>query len=94
MATFNEIVDNIEDQIRLNLSTGELNLKIIAYSLMDLGKDLWVYFSMSFKNRSELNAILNLHTVKIRVTEEFIVENHVSSVKDDFIQIHLKWEVK
>lgn len=94
MATFNEIVDNIENQIKSNLSTGELNLKIIAYSLMDLGKDLWVYFSMCFKNRSELSTIVNLHTVKIRVTEEFIVENHVSSVKDDFIQIHLKWEVK
>lgn len=94
MATFSEIVDQIEDQIKSNLSTGELNLEIKASSLMDLGKGLWMYFSMSFRHRSELNNLVDLHTVKIRVTEEFIVKNHVSGVKDDFVQIYLKWEMK
>ena len=94
MATFSEIVDQIEDQIKSNLSTGELNLEIKASSFMDLGKSLWTYFSMNFRHRSELNNLIDIHTVKIRVTEEFIVKNHVSAVKDDFVQIYLTWEMK
>lgn len=91
MATFSEIVEQINDSIKSQLDSCELNLEITTDARFNLGGDLYYYYRSFFN--ADLPNLIKITAVKIRVTEEMIYENQNGSISDSVIQFHLKWEV-
>jgi len=92
MATFDEIVEQINNSIKSQLDSCELNLEIKADARANLGADLYQHYKFIFN--SELSELIKIVAVKIRIMEELLYENDVSTIPDHLIQFHLKWEIK
>lgn len=91
MPTLEEVVQQIDEKIKDELSSCELNLEITADPRMNLGVDL--YNAYNFIYNSDLSKLIKIVVVKVRITEELFYENYKSVIPDHSIQFHLKWEV-